>query len=648
MNRVKKSVLDKNRFIDLMSKLWLSHDNVPAPRVESAWNTIYECFNNQLSGKPGLHVSDSVCGTGKTLGVKAACSVLSHTQPTIGGLIVTRFISEANDIADVINSYSGGDAPAFSYHSELKYSQRKDFEALKDKQFIIITHKSYIAALGNRDKMEVFKNWKYGERQFRVVDESLDLVERHSITKTELQKFISRLNLYKDLRKVRREFRDHFDLLDDVQDFLEDETRTGTRAELYEKVLSNYGDNIYLSEIWEDHISRDPQNWILEKIGFYELKTEIEDFISIFDRVVRQEVFLSKEYRTKDSKISIGELILPQQFDSLCILDATSNVDKIYSLFADMEETFTRYSVPKDVRNFGKANLHIMPCGTGLGKNTWDDRETLNLRSSHLLKWAEKKFSPEDKVLFVGHKDQMKKFRAYLEKRNPNFAEYDCAHWGAIDGKNTWVSYNKLVITSLLYLPPEHSPTAKLAFKTRMLSHLEIDGSDSIASSATAVSLIQLICRIRIRKVDDASGNCKSSDIYLPLAANNAQQLDYNLRLNKVSRYLLQTIKDSLHNINVKPWDDFSFAGKPPKEGEEGVEVKLSVPHRFVIWLENMQPGEIYNLKDFNKNITKKESTALRVSFTSDTSLSSRYLQTNNIVKESNYSGTKFYYKREE
>ena len=644
---MRSPVLNKNNFIELMAQLWVDHGNVPAPKVEAAWNTIYDCFNNQLCGLPGLHVSDSVCGTGKTLGVKAACSILARTQPTVGGLIVTRFISEANDIANVINSYSGGSAPAFAYHSELSYKQRKDFTSLKEKQFIIITHKSYIAALGNREKMGVFKYWSHGERQFRVVDESLDLVERHSITKTELQKFISRLNLYKDLRKVRREFRDHFDLLDEVQDFLEDETRLGTRAELYEKVLQKYGDNIYLSEIWEDHISQQPTDWILDKGNFYDIKNEIEDFISVFDRVVRQEVFLSKEYKTKDSKISIGELILPQQFDSLCILDATSNVDKIYSLFEDMEETFTRYSVPKDVRNFANANLHIMPCGTGLGKHTWDDSETLLLRSSHLLKWAEKKFGPEDKVLFVGHKDQMKKFRAYLEKKNPNFGLYDCAHWGAIDGKNTWKFYNKLVITSLLFLPPHHSPTAKLAFKTRMLSHLEIDGNDSIASSATAVSLIQLICRIRIRKVSDSVGNCKSSDIYLPLGASNAGEIDFKLKLNKVSRYLLDTIQESLHNINVTEWSDFSFAGKPVKDGEEKTEVKLTVPHRFVLWLQHMQKGEIYDLNDFKKTLSSKEYTALRNSFSTKNtnSLSQRFLAKSGIIKESNgRAGTKFYY----
>ena len=74
--------------------------------------------------------------------------------------------------------------------------------------------------------------------------------------------------------------------------------------------------------------------------------------------------------------------------------------------------------------------------------------------------------------------------------------------------------------------------------------------------------------------------------------------------------------------------------------------VKITVPDRFVKWLDDMKPGEVYDLKDFQKTLTKKEAGALRTSFSTPTSLSYRYLETNGIVKESRgCAGTRFYYK---
>lgn len=87
-----------------------------------------------------------------------------------------------------------------------------------------------------------------------------------------------------------------------------------------------------------------------------------------------------------------------------------------------------------------------------------------------------------------------------------------------------------------------------------------------------------------------------------------------------------------------------SFRTDAPTPEEKRMRFENSLPGRFISWISKMKRGEVYCLTDFKKNITAKEYTALRVSFHSKTSSNSRYLEANGIVKESNHSGTKFYY----
>ena len=115
--------LDKEMFMARMRELWVGYGNHETHKVEDAWEQIYSCFANQISGQKGLHVTDSVCGTGKTLAVQAACSVLAQNSSSTGGLIVVRFIKEADDIADRINDIIG-ETVATAFHSRVDKKKR--------------------------------------------------------------------------------------------------------------------------------------------------------------------------------------------------------------------------------------------------------------------------------------------------------------------------------------------------------------------------------------------------------------------------------------------------------------------------------------------------------------------------------------------
>ena len=637
--------LYKKKFLSRMQELWSSHGNKLSNKLTEAWSQIYNCFENQLQGQRGLHVSDSVCGTGKTLAVEAACCVLAKTRPSIGGLVVVRFKSEADDLARRINEYCQEDV-AFAFHSDLSYSQRKHTEYLSDYQFIIVTHTSYIASLTNTEKRQSFRRWGSGDRQFRVVDESLDLIERHSITKADIQSFKVNLNRINDLFLLEDKYPDQFECIKDMQRFLHNAVPKQP-AQLYKQVLEKYGTQVYLSGMWEDDIKNlEDEDLNLgsskNQLTSNDVKNQMFDFITLFDRVVRQEIWLSRNDFGK-IQASIGELILPDQFDSLCILDATSNLDRIYSLFEKLDETFTRYSVPRDVRNFSNANLHIMPTNiSNVGKRSTNNDTAMVARFPKLYKWASKTFLDTDAVLFVGHKKSAEKFKAYLDKKKPGF-KYDVTWWGAIDGKNTWALYNKLVVTTLPFLPTDFSPTTNLAFKTRMHSSIEVNGDDSIASSAIAVKLVQLLCRIRIRKVKDEIGNCPTSDIYLPLESRDTDaDTSFRAHLNRRGRYLLECIENSLNQIKVDEWTSFSWSSS--SENDNG-QPSAALSSRFITWINNLQVGDVMNYKTFKQTLSRKEVDALKVQFNDKNSLVYNHLKESGIVRQSKRGcGTTFFY----
>lgn len=638
-----KTVLSKKLFIELMKEFWVSHDNEITDKVIAAWGTIYQCFEDQLSIGKGMHVSDSVCGTGKTLAVQAACTVLGKTQPTVGGLIVTRFKEEANKIANRINSLFDEEV-AFAYHSDLSYMKRKNTGYLKNYQFLIVTHTSYLASLSDLEKRGAFRSWKHGLRSFRVVDESLDLLERHSITKKDIQDFLRNLNRINDLFLIKNKYPSQFKVIDDVQMFLHT-AQANKEAYLYSTVLENYGDDIFLTPMWENDINKiDNKEFDLRDIKSSdpskEIKNKLFEFCSLFDRVIRQEIWLSHN-KHGQLKASIGELILPDSFDSLCILDATSNLDKIYSLFEDLDETFERYSVPRSVRNFANANLHIMPTPiTNIGKRSTSTDHAMVARFPRLVSWAKKTFSPEDKVLFVTHNDQHEKMMTYFKKSKFKF-EFDIAHWQKIDGRNDWEQYNKLVVTTLPYLPTDYSPTTLLAFKTRMPDSIDINGDDSIASASIAVKIVQLLCRIRIRKVMDNVGNCPSADIYLPLESQETTaSTNFKTRLKKRGRYLLDCIESSLNGIKTDEWTSFSWNAKAQTKDDDS-----ALSSRFIEWINHLKPGQSFNYKEFKATLSPKEVNNLKVQFNEESSLVSKHLADSKIIRESKRgSGTFFYY----
>ena len=91
--------ISKAELIREMNCQWEYFGNTNPERFKETWETILSSFNNQINGKPGLHVCDSVCGSGKTLGAEVASVILSKHWEDVGTLIVVRLTEQCLDVA---------------------------------------------------------------------------------------------------------------------------------------------------------------------------------------------------------------------------------------------------------------------------------------------------------------------------------------------------------------------------------------------------------------------------------------------------------------------------------------------------------------------------------------------------------------------
>ena len=159
-----------------------------------------------------------MCGAGKTLSLEQACGLLGKHNPKVGVLIVVRLTSQCDELMENINK-AAGKKIAISYHTGQSPDPKKRVsihekwawddsgvkrvqDQIKNSQVVVITHKCYLSAVSSNKTQ--FKTWKHGERKLRVCDESLDLVDRQTISITEML----------DLQHTLRSHVDYFDQIE--------------------------------------------------------------------------------------------------------------------------------------------------------------------------------------------------------------------------------------------------------------------------------------------------------------------------------------------------------------------------------------------------------------------------------------------------
>ena len=590
----------KHTFINKIISLWQHHGNVYNPSLGRAWMLIHDMLEEQMNSDSGVYVTDAVCGTGKTLAIQCAAATIAQTNKTCGVLIVVRFTDQADQIALQINALVGREV-ACAFHS--KPSGRCTQDKVYGSQVLVITHSAYIHSLQNGGSTHL--HWLKGLRKLRVIDEALDIISRYSINGKLTSFLLSALHGTGHFHRLKSCYPNELDLLETMSRLCEESATSnieGYRGHLFSDLVQSYED-VKLTSIWPELLKLPPSCWSLSKgMDALELLQLIHERLHAIDTALLLEVWSCTR---PDHSWNAAELILPDNFPSIAITDATSNIDGIYRLFP--KDKIYRYSVPRDVRNFSNAKLIVKPERAGLGKET-SNKKAKN-RLPKILDWCQHRFSPGDHVLFAAHKETAESLNLLCQQRELPF-EADVIWWKNIDGRNDFSHYNKLVVLSIPYPPTYFSPTAAMAFSRHELTQDQVF-TKHLTNSSIAVQLVQLICRINVRRVIDEQGNCPESEIYLMLPGDTKGERiigpDHLQSLLTIQgQSLLHSITSSLSDIDLTGWNSFkgfeeASKGRPSNWIED-----------FLIWLSNLKKGEQADLKDFDTALKDGERRSLK------------------------------------
>ena len=590
----------KYTFIRKIIDLWQHHGNVYSPALGRAWMQVHDMLEQQINAESGVYVTDAVCGTGKTLAIQCAAATLCQTVRHCGVLIVVRFTDQADEIANQVNCLVGRDV-ACAFHS--KPSSRQTQDRIIRSQVLVITHAAYIHSL--KKGLDTHRYWLMGERRLRVIDEALDIISRYSISGKLTSFLFSALHGTQHYNAIKYKFPKEIELLD-TMDRLCEESRTsrveGYRGYLFSDLAAEY-EGIKVASIWPELQQLPPSCWSVSKgIELADLLQLVQERLQAIDTALLLEIWSTAR---PEHSWNAAELILPDNFPSVAITDATSNIDGLYKLFP--KDKIFRYPVAREVRNFANSTLYVRPERAGLGKET-SNKKAKN-RLPKILDWCERRFTNGDQVLFAAHKETAEALKLLIQERDLPFVA-DVVWWKNIDGRNDFSHFNKLVVLSIPYPPTYFSPTAAMAFSRHELTQ-DQDFNKSLTNSSIAVQLVQLLCRINIRRVVDEEGNCPKADIFMMLPGDGefSRILGHgHLRslLNHQGQSLLDSITSNLSNINVEGWNSFSGfqetgKGRPSNWKED-----------FLVWLTRLKEGEQADIKDFDTELKDGERRSLK------------------------------------
>ena len=539
-----------NVFIERMREHWTGRlGNVCNKGLERAWGmlsnaliNLYASYDSPLKGKVFTVLPFST-GCGKTQGTIVYFSLLSQLpiKQRPGGLIITRRIADADDIAAEINRLSRIYNPALTgnfataYHSENKTTV--SIEDLSTFPVLVITHRAYELALERLgSEATIPRTWKYfyqyGEtdtRKLVVIDEAIDLVEHFQLdpeTLKELPRFMD---------GVRREFPHETSVIDAMIGLFEQSERISAKAQdkrAREAVLPSRPELFNADALPDFTAFRAALRATVRYDKLIPFGKEdaqerrrigdiVDASIKALNALVRSWIYYAKVNTTHT--LNTARLLIPNDrtMKGAVVLDATASCNVLYELF-DGAEVMTP---PPDMRSYRRVTLHASR-GHNPGKIGMSaDGDKMSVK---LLNTLSKQLRGQDKSVFVvTHKGVEHHLKGYTAD-TLGFKQYAVDHFGNIDGSNAWKDYDTAVIFGLPYRPQTWSANVFMAFQgvqsTEWLRDKENrafkqhkDIRSAIETGQIVTDVVQAINRIRCRRVIDVEGNCPTADVYLLL-----------------------------------------------------------------------------------------------------------------------------------
>jgi hypothetical protein len=234
------------------------------------------------------------------------------------------------------------------------------------------------------------------------------------------------------------------------------------------------------------------------------------------------------------------------------ILDATAGLYSGYGLLSPPAKVIAPAA---NARNYDNVTLHLA-WGHNVGKEYLvenADRLWLKYRSA-----IQSVLSANDRVLVCCHEAVEQKVCNY--PANPERMAFE--HWGNIEGRNDWDEYEAVALIGLFYLPAVAHVNAAQALlgpqTDDWLQNQEVRKAEADRDILTemqcqhlAGTALQAIGRVQCRKVIDAAGRCKPTNVFLPLPSSAD------------GRAVLAAILDSMPGIQIKDWQLDAGKRKP-------------------------------------------------------------------------------------
>jgi len=180
---------------------WREFGNSSSDELIDLWHTICRTFNevylhNHCNTNKTYFNIPAPTGSGKTQILKHYTSELVRQRSDIGVLIVTNYISDAEEVAKDINNWSNSSYAAETYHSSSRIS-RDELYKFNDIQVVVITHENYIRNHNvdstNHNIYQQLTTFNNSDREIVIIDEEVNLINHISISKSSISTIESSL-----------------------------------------------------------------------------------------------------------------------------------------------------------------------------------------------------------------------------------------------------------------------------------------------------------------------------------------------------------------------------------------------------------------------------------------------------------------------
>ena len=580
------ALVSPQTFVDRMADEWtMRYQNVPSEPLRKLWrtmaNTYQEAITDTATGvAPNWRVLWPPTGSGKTLGAKVYAALQAQqnaatappTKP-VGILIVTRLIDQADEMVMAINTLSGRQV-AVADHMEHRTSR----EQLGETDVLVITHQAYVSATQRltstrEGKWQLLMKWKHGERLLTIVDEALcNVIEESQVKLDSLGRVIGYIP--HELRIA------HAPAVDALEGLYVAMGHHGGISE-------GFGGGACMA--W--HAGGSPGTVDLSALRASMFKLPYDQYVGKSDandraRIASQvdktlaaaEAVLDQHayFATKGAQPTLNSsaLVMPLDAPGPVVLDATAHTDFVYQL---MEDRARVVPTPPGVRDYSSVTFHVARTSAGIGKGAMVEKA--KTRFPRLIEDLTQRIGPERSVFFCVHKA--------VEHEIPEpealpFAKVATAHWGAVDGSNTFAGCDTAVIFGLPFRDAVTWPT-NVFFALQGVhgddwldnptwkGHLNL--RELMVRRQLSASIIQAVNRIRIRHVTDEHGGCPPADIFIVLPSGERGD------------DILAAIRREMPGLQVVDWP-FELDGPKVRKSKAG-----TPQGRLLTYMENRAPG---------------------------------------------------------